>query len=879
MTPRWPLALVRWLLPGDVGESVAREIATAHDDNVGRRGRMRAAIECWREALSPSVLQLRRELRVPTHLHLTSNLPPGPSVLNHFLSDIRLAVRGLRARPGFALTAILIIAVGIGASTAIFTVVDHVLLRQLPFDSPERLVTVDDPGHTVPMFRRWHEETGEIFEHFAAAFSDAGALTGSTVPSEVHVAFVRSEFFPALGVAPAVGRGFVAEDHQPTAEVAVISHGAWVRLFGSDAAVVGREIHLNQTPRTIVGVLPAGFEPPEILVGARPEFWLPFTVEAGSNVDDWGSHFLSIIGRLRPDQNLIAVSESLDAVTARIRADNPAGRDDPIESYGFGVTPLLQATVGDVGDALYLLLGAVGLMLLIACANVASLLLARSTERHQEVAVRAALGASRGRIIQQLITEALVLSLAGGAVGLAAALGAVEWFNVAQPGNIPRSGAVAIDLRILAVAFGTALLTGLVFGVAPALRAARSDLNTSIRDGGNATSASARRQHLRSGLVVVEVALAVVLTVGAGLLFGSFVRMNAVDPGFETDQLLSFRLTFGTYAVDERTMFVEQARAALETIPGVESVGAGITVPFAITGAGRCCWFDELVAAEDDPGPHVAIFNPVDEGYFTTLGARLRQGRSILPTDGDEDPVAVVTLSTARSMFGRDDVVGEVLDVEGDLNLRIVGVVEDIRHWGLAQQPENEIYVPHRGFGHYFQHAEFLVRGSRAGLASEIREAIWTVDSELPVDEIVAMQQLVARSVAAPRFYSGVLVVFSAVALLLAAGGVYGTLMFQVGQRRREIGIRMALGARVRDVVGTVVSRGVLLASMGLALGVVGALALGRVVESLMFGITSTDPATFVLVAITLLAVAFAASYLPARRAGRCDPASSLRSQ
>ena len=432
---------------------------------------------------------------------------------------------------------------------------------------------------------------------------------------------------------------------------------------------------------------------------------------------------------------------------------------------------------------------------------------------------------------------------------------------------------------MLGFALATAVATGLIFGVAPAWRAVRTDLSEAIRDGSGTLSSSAGRQRLRSGLVVLEVALAVVLTAGAGLLFNSFLHLTAVDPGFDTDQLLSFELGLSTYETEERLPVVEQLLEALRAIPGAESVGLGITVPFALTGDNRCCWSDLMVTDREEEEPYLAVVNPVDDGYFVTLGASMRYGRAIGRADRAADPVTVITVTTAQNMFGRADVVGEVLHVEGDLDLRIVGVVEDIRHWGLTEKANNELYVPYRGFHQYFRHATFLVRGQRADLATQLRRAVWSVDPQLPVDNVVTMREMVSASVVGPRFYSGISLIFSGVALLLAAGGLYGALMFQVGQRSREIGIRMALGARSGQVVVMVVRQGMTLTAIGLAIGIAGALALARLLESFVFGISTADPATFAIVVAVLTLVAFVASYLPARRAGKSDPLISLRAE
>ena len=686
-------------------------------------------------------------------------------------------------------------------------------------------------------------------------------------------------FFEALGVEVARGRLFAADEYAGPARLAVLSHGAWQGVFGGDEEVLGRTIQLDREPYTVVGVFPAEFVPPENVVGRQVDVWSTFDADAPEHRENWGSWYLQILGRLAPEVSLEAAREELGALSERLVATNPAGFEDSLEPYRIRVTPLHAATVERYGSTLYLLLGAVGLMLLIACANVASLLLARGTERHREVAVRAALGASRRDIFRQLLVEALVLSMAGGALGVFGALGGVGIFNRFRPMAIPLADSVAVDWRVLIVALATSLLVGLVFGIAPAWRATRTDLNEAIRDGSGTLSASAGRQRLRSVLVVAEVAIAVILTVGAGLLFSSFVSLTSVDPGFDTEELLTFRLGFASRPAEERLPYVEQVLDSIRGVPGVDSGAVSITVPFQLTGDDRCCWFDQMVTDEDPQTRHMAVVNPVGDDYFEALRATLLYGRTIERGDREADPVAVVTAATAQQMFGREDVVGQILHVDGDLDLRIVGVVADIRHWGYSQDAVRQLYVPYRAFHQFFQHAAFVVRGEREDLGDAIRQAVWAVDAEQPIGRLDTMRSLVSESIAAPRFYSGVFGLFSVVALMLAAAGLYSVLMFQVGQRRRELGIRLALGARARSLVGLVVREGMVLTALGVAIGIGAALALGRLLESMLFGVTATDATTMVAVAAALMAVAFLACYVPARRAGRSDPLTTLRAE
>jgi predicted permease len=793
--------------------------------------------------------------------------------------DISYAARSFAKRPGFSLTVIGLVALGVGATTTIFSVVDNVLLNKLPYPDSERLVYFDNAAHSIPLYRDWQERT-HSFSTIGAVWDAGFDLTGDGTPENVNGGRVTEHFFEMLGASPEIGRMFTADDFVGIpARTVIISYGLWQRRWGSDPDVLGSTITLNGFPMEIVGVVNASFTPP---VDVTADVWLPLDV----TVEDFQRRsrmILSVIARLQPGVSLEAAQTDVDALSAmlaneypdRYRLDDGSPRRHPIIT-------LKAATVGDIGTTLYLLLGAVGLMLLIACANVANLFLARGTDRTREMALRAALGASRKRIITQLLTESVGLSLVGGVFGIVLAFIGVTAFETFGPGGIPRMESIDIDLRVLAFAVFVAIGTGVLFGIFPALSSARADVRTALGETSAIGSGKRMPLSLRSALVIAEVAMALMLLMGAGLLFRSFVTLSSVDIGFETEDLLVLPLDIGSrYEGQQRVRFARDLIGRLAAIPGVESVGAGTTVP--PTGSYMCCWIGG-VRTDDQPefeDEWSTVTHPITPGYFDAIGAEIVQGRAF--TELDDDPSlasAIINQSAARYLFGETNPVGRSFWFR-DTRLNVVGVVNDIRHWRLSGDDEYNLYLPHTLYGETFGRLEIAIRSSMDPgiLAGTIRDVVWALDPDLPIREIVQSRHKVARSIAQPRFLSILLLTFATLSILLAAGGIYGSLLYLVGQRQREMGIRMALGAGTGNVVGMIVRSGLVLTVSGLLLGLGGALALSRTLESLLFGITPADPLTFIVVPLLLGAVALVACYVPARTAAQADPIETLRAE
>ncbi len=794
------------------------------------------------------------------------------------IQDISYAARTFAKRPGFSLTVIALVALGVGATSTIFSIVDNVLLNRLPYPESERLVYFDNAAHSIPLYRDWKERTNS-FSVMGAVWDDDFDLTGDGEPEKILGGRVTKDFFGMLGARSEIGRLFTPEDFVGTpARTIVISHGLWQRRWGSNVGVLGNTITLNGNPMEIVGVVNESFTPP---ADVDVEIWLPLDV----TVEDFqrrGRMILSVIARLQPNVSLHAAQADVDVVSAALAAEFPDNyRQDDGSPRIYPVIPLKTATVGDIGTTLYMLLGAVGLMLLIACANVANLFLARGTDRTREMALRAALGAGRGRIVTQLLTESVSLALVGGTLGIVLAVFGVAAFDAFCPGGIPRMESIAIDVRVLGFALVVSIGTGVLFGVLPAFSAARSDVRTALGETPGIGSGRRRRPNLRSALVVAEVAMALMLLMGAGLLFRSFVTLSNVDIGFETENVLVLPLNIrDSYEAPQRIPFTRDLFDRLAALPGVASVGAGTTVP--PTGGRMCCWVGGI-RTDDQPefeDEWSTIAHPITREYFAAIGAEILQGRGF--TQVDDDPSlnsTIINQSAALYLFGESNPIGQSFWFR-DSRLTVVGVVNDIRHWRLSGDDEYNLYLPYALHGD-MGILEVAIKSSvdPGVLARNVRDVVWAIDPDLPIGEIVQLKHKVAQSIAQPRFLSILLLTFAALSMLLAAGGIYGSLLYSVGQRHKEMGIRMALGAGTANVVGMVVRSGLVLIVIGLLLGIGGAFALSRTLESLLFGITPADPGTFVVVPLLLGAVALIACYLPARKAAQTDPIETLRAE
>jgi len=795
------------------------------------------------------------------------------------LSDVRFALRALRKKPGFTLVAVLTLALGVGANTAIFSVVNGVLLRPLPYPKPDRLVAIwqNDLAHgilkntvSVPNFLDWKAES-DVFDAMATWRNNAVTLGAGTAPVRVRTGAVSADFFEVMGVAPVVGRTFLPDEYRFGAPPAIVlGYAAWRAHFAADRSVVGRQVRVDGRPVTVVGVMPEGFAFPR-----RAEAWEPLAFDP-AGLPGRGLVFLQVVGRLKPGVALERARAQMTAIADRLRQEYPN------DNAGQGVTvlPLREDAVGDVRAALIVLSGAVGFVLLIACGNIANLLLARGVSRQREIAVRAALGAGRARLVRQLLVESLLIAAAGGAAGLLLGLWSFDALVALLPANLPRVSEIRFDGRVLAFTFTLALVSGLLFGLVPAVRASRGDLAGAFRE----RTAGGGGRRLRNGLVVAEMALAMTLLVGAGLLLTSFARLQSVEPGFEPRGVLvaSYVLPDGRYGTAAREgAFVEGVLARLAANPAIDSAGATTTLP--LQGSSLDLTF--VVEGQPEPAPDDypdADFDSVTPGYFETLHVPLRAGRTFRATDTAEaPPVVIINEALAQRYFPHENPVGRRLRVEwtNDPPFReIVGVVGDIHHAELGVAPRPAMYTPATQLSWSF--GSFAVRARPgADAAAAVRQAIAAVDPELAPGNVAPLDAIVSSSIAQPRFRSLLVGGFAATALLLAIVGLAGVLSYSVSQRTTEIGVRLALGARSGQIVRLVVGEGLALAAAGTVVGAAGALALGGTLTSLLFGVSAFDGRIYLSLAVLLTAVAALACYVPARRAARVDPMAALRAE
>jgi putative ABC transport system permease protein len=803
--------------------------------------------------------------------------------------DVGHAVRSLRRRRGFALGVMLLVGLGVGTVTAVFSVVDAVLLRALPYPEAERLVYFGHPAHSGPKLRDWRERLDTV-EGVAGAWVEPVALTGVGAPVRVREARVTDGLFELFGASAAQGRLLAPGDFVPAGRVAVLGHELWQSQFGGDPDIVGRSIAIEGEPHDVVGVIDRRFRPPEALTGDRVDLWVPLDLAAPMFAQR-NIHVLQVAGRLAPAVGVDAARAEVDALTAALAAEFPeseARRDGSVPEQP--LSSLHEATTGGVGRTLYLLLAAVSAMLLIACANVAALALARANGRERELSLRSALGASRRQVGSLLLAESLLLALLGGVLGVALAALALRAFRLFAPSDIPRFGEVAIDWRVVVFALALSVLTGLLFGVVPALRSARAHLAASLREQGSGPGR--RKQRLRAALVVMQVALALALSVGSGLLFHSFLRLRAVELGFDPARVTRVALQLGRLQEGEageqrRRQFADALLERISALPGVDSAALGWSLPFDFVGGSRCCWRTGLADAarppENERDAEAAMIHPVSSDYFRVLGVPLLEGRGLEDADGDQESLAVVLgRELAERLFPDGGAVGAtVVDGRGSLRLRVVGVVADFRTWGLDQEIESGAFVSYRSFGGRAPLLSLAVRSELPleTLSESLRRAIWDLDPDLPIESITELEQRIAGSIAVPRFYSTLLLVFAALALGLAAAGIYGSLLYAVGQRVREMGVRLALGAARGDVVRLVVAQGFAQVAIGIALGLGLVIAGGRLLEGTLFGITSSDPWSLAAASAVLSGVALLACWLPARRAAATDPVKTLRAE
>jgi putative ABC transport system permease protein len=803
------------------------------------------------------------------------------------LKDMRYAVRTLLKSPGFTAVAVLALALGIGANTAIFSVVKAVLLSPLPYPDPERLVWVreinpgadilDEPA-SAPDYNDWRTE-GRSFEGVAAYGYAGGTITdGDREPERVAGLSTSANFFQVVGVAPALGRGFLpGEDATGKNRVVVISHALWERRFGANPNAVGQTITISGNPHTIVGVAPASFKTP--VPGPKPpDLWFPIAF----NFDESRrrSDFLNVFGRLKEGATVEQARAELEGIAARLAQEHPGTN----AGWTVKVEPLHERVVGNVRQALWVLMGVVGFLLLIACANVANLLLARAAGRRQEIAVRTALGAGRGRLVRQFLTESLLLGLAGGALGLVLAAWGVELLVALSPGNIPRLEEVGLDARVLAFTFGVSALTGVVFGLLPALSASKTDLSVSLKEGGSrGATAGAGARRLRSALVVSEIAITVVLLAGAGLMIRSFNAVQSVNPGFRPEHIMTFdfALPMTKYKEEpQRAAFFEQLTTRAAALPGVERAAVVDSLP--LSGSGSVLGF---VIEGQPPLPPEKVqdadFFSVTPDYFDVMGIPLVRGERLSERHRSDVPdVAVINETMARRYFPGEDPIGKRLNLGDPATvpwITVIGVVGDARTGGLDKEPYPQMYVPAAQFPQRAMTFVARTSGDPSAVAPALRRELAALDRDLPLYNVSTMERVLSDSISRRRFQMILIAAFAGVGLLLAAVGIYGVISYTVAQRRHEIGVRIALGARAADILRLVVGQGLGLTLAGVGLGLAGAFALTRVLASLLYGVTATDPLTFACVSLALLGVALLACLVPARRATKVDPMIALR--
>ncbi len=790
--------------------------------------------------------------------------------------QMRVSVRTLLKAPGFTATATLLVALGVGAVTTIFTLVDHVLLRPLPYPAAERLVLIENGSHSGPLFDAM-QGMGTV-EAWAAAYDEAATLLGTGEPMRVIAARVSGDFFRVFGARPALGRLFDAEDFGHANERVVVDGRTWQRVWGGDPGLVGSVIQLDGRPVTVIGVTDPAFSPPEALVDRNVDVWRPVdrSAELLTTHTAW---VLGVVGRVAPGASVEAAGAELESVMGRMATVHENYRDQDGSARALPVTPLAEVTVQGVRAGLGLLLGAVTMLLLVACANVAQLFLARGLGRGREMAVRRAMGAGTGVLVGQLLLESLLVGLVGGALGVGLAWLGLEAFLALSPNVLPRQDVVALDLRVLGFAVLVSIATSIVFGLLPAVRSVRGDVADELRASGRSATASRGTGVLRSGLIVAEVGMSLVLVAGAGLLMRSFLLVHAQEPGVRIDDLWTVPVSLTSVETSaDWNATTEAMGEALAGVPGVRGVTWGLTMPLTSQG-GRCCWRSTVTAEGDrSEGPYI---HPVTPSYFDVLGTPLRAGRVWTAAEAGAEPVpVVVSEALAVALWGSPDAaVNRSLSMRS-FEMTVVGVAADVRHYGLADDPGVALHVPVEHLPFPIDRAHFAVQvapGATAGLGGRLREAIWSAAPAVPVPTVRSMDEWVALGSAGRRFDSTLFATFASVALLLAAGGLYGTLLYLAGQRRRELGIRLALGASRGRIEREVLRGGLALATFGVALGLFGAWASGRFLESRLWGVDAGDPLTLATAATLLLSTAALASWLPARRAARTDPVRTLR--
>jgi putative ABC transport system permease protein len=849
--------------------AVAREIESA-EQPITTQIRARTP-ESWQHSLAEDSIRARR----------------GGNMFADLMQDIRYAFRMLRKAPGFTAVAVLTLALGIGANTAIFSVVNAVLLRPLPYPDPDRLVRLYETNEShgwlhfsvsPPTYMDWQAQT-KSFEGMSSLRNGTFNYTGGAEPERLLGARVNASFFDLLGVKPMTGRTFLTDDDPVgNAQVTVLSYGLWQRLFGGDPNIVGRSIILDGRPYNVIGVMPRGFQYP-----GRSEIWVPSEFIASTLAPTArGAHYINVVARLKPGVTLAQAQEEMSAIAARIAQQFP----DKNAGWSARVMAMRDTVIGDIRLTLLVLLGAVAFVLLIACANVANLLLARAAARAKEIAVRTSLGASRGRVARQLLTESVVLSLMGSTLGLIIAVWGIRALRNLPAGTLPRSDTVSLDLSVLAFTILLAFLAGLISGLVPALHTTRAALAETLKETGRSAAGSRVRHRVRSALMVTEVTLAIVLLAGAGLLLRSFDRLQRVDPGMRPDHLLTavVNLSSTKYATNAQVaQFFTQLTEKLNTLPGVEAAGLATSNPLRGSGFTFAFATKELISLAPSQQPS-APYYVVSPDYFRAAGIPLLQGRYFTAADAAGAPrVAIISQTLSRRFYKDKNPIGQPLFIGAGAPTKepiwreVVGVVGDVKDDGLDSEGTAANYEPYTQNPFSGMTVFLRTKGDPMQYVAALRSQVYAVDKDQPVATIQTGEFWLQDSISDSHLRTLLLGIFAGVALVLAAVGLYGVMSYAVTQRTQEIGVRMALGAQRVDVYRLIVGQGMLLVVAGVVLGIGGALGLTRLLKTFLFGVKPTDPATFVGVSVVLIVVAALACFVPARRASRVDPLVALR--
>jgi putative ABC transport system permease protein len=836
---------------------------------------------------------LGRNLKNVEHRTLQAPVTPGTeekiNLFSDLWQDLRYALRTLAKNPAFTSIAIVAIALGIGANSVIFSAVDAVLLRPLPFKNPGQLVMIwENAAHmgfpkdtpSPANFLDW-EKQATSFTGMAAITESSFNLTGVGEPERLDGRRVSANLFQLLGVPALLGRTFVPDDDKPGTHVVLLSYSLWQRRFGSDPGIIGRAIALNGKSYTVIGVMPRSMQLPTA-GNWKNQVWVPIAFPP-EEAAQRGSHFLEVIARMKPGVTLKQAAAEMDTIAARLEQQYP----DQNKRRGAVVVPLHEQVVGDIKPALLVLLGAVGFVLLIACANVANLLLARAAARQKEIALRLALGASRSRLVRQFLTESILLAIFGAGFGLLLAFGGIRILKTFIPAATAQVQTMHIDARVLLFTAVVAVLTGIAFGLAPAIQGSHLNLNDTLKEEGRDSSGSTKGHRARNLLVIGEVAISFVLLIGAGLLINSFVHLRNLNPGFCADHLLTMKVDLSDMKYpdrERRVAFFDEVIRRARALPGVQSAAVADNLPLTYNGNSTTVSVEGL----PDPPPDQqldVIFRAIGPGYFATMGIPMIHGRDFTDDDNARSKdVIIISEKTAQHFWPGQDPIGKRLKPglgKKDSEWReVIGVVKDVRQNDLIAPPKMQMYFSYRQLSGLAPNA-LVIRTNiePMSLAATVRDAIWSIDKDQTVADIDTMDRIVAEAAARQRFSMLLLGLFAALALLLASVGIYGVMSYSVSQRTREIGIRIALGARRGDVLQITVKQGLKLIAAGMILGLVAAFLLTRALASLLYGISATDPITFVGISLALFLVAILASYIPALRATRVDPIAALRAQ